>query len=457
MEHSQEFGMGRAILLLVSGAMLAAMAGCSLCHHGRRSCMSRSADDEIPLPVVERTRPEPVLQDLALSVQPAEPPAESEPPVAYRALAPQICQCLAAKHAPLADALDNKRQQSGEMQTRACCLSGHKSEKQRAFQESMLLYSALEIRDQAAGTALEWYYQLAGAEAKTDLLNASLDHGRKTLKDVQRLKDLGISLPQPIEEYQRQVVELQLEQARNQLTIEQLNSKLRLAMGYEATHAWRFLPDAGVPLGAETVPDVEAAVQLGLAQRPQLLLLRSMIAHLDRDTLGSARSLLQSISPLLAMSSPGPSCKFVALLGKILHIQPGQEDEVENVRAQLRDYLHERERTVTAEIREAAYEVRARREAIILAREASNSWQKRIRNLKTRQSEKMPVFAELAKAYQDSFKARGEVVKEFLSWKIAVVKLKQAQGILPAECGYTAGDPNETCGAACSLAELRNR
>ena len=41
----------------------------------------------------------------------------------------------------------------------------------------MLLYSALEIRDQAAGTALQWYYQLAGDEAKTDLLNASVEHG----------------------------------------------------------------------------------------------------------------------------------------------------------------------------------------------------------------------------------------------------------------------------------------
>ncbi len=34
----------------------------------------------------------------------------------------------------------------------------------------MLLYSALEVRDDFAGQTLEWYYQLAGAEAKADLL-----------------------------------------------------------------------------------------------------------------------------------------------------------------------------------------------------------------------------------------------------------------------------------------------
>src|SRR6185437_12329255 len=99
--------------------------------------------DEPPPPLVERTSQEPRLQELAESVQPAPPASELEPLPAYRALPPQICQCLAAKHAPLADAFDNKRQQSQEKQTHACGRKGHKSEKQRAFQESMLLYSAL--------------------------------------------------------------------------------------------------------------------------------------------------------------------------------------------------------------------------------------------------------------------------------------------------------------------------
>lgn len=431
--------MGRAIGLLASGAIVAVLAGCSLGHHGRRCGASCSAGgDEMPLPVAERTRQEPIVQELAASLQPPTAPAEPGPRVAYRALAPQLCQCLAAKHAPLANSFDQKRQQlQQQQQNRSCCNRGKKSEKEREFQEAMLLYSALESRDLAAGAALEWYYQLAGGEAKTDLLDASLEHGRKTLQDMERLKGLGISLPAPIEEYQRQVVELQLQQAQNQLSIEQLNSKLRLAMGYESTHAWRFLPDPGAPLGAEVVPDIEAAVHLGLAQRPHLLLLRYMIDNLDANTLNSSRGFMQTVNPLLAMSSPGPDCKVLKILGKILHVQPGQGCEVERVRAQLQDLLRERERTVETEIREAAYEVRARREAILLASEASNSWQTRIRNLKTQQSEKMPVFAELAKAQQDSFKARGEVVKEFLNWKIAIVKLKQAQGILPAECGYT--------------------
>ena len=430
--------MGRALLRLLAGfSILMAMTGCALCPHGRRShsCCASPAE-EIPLLVVERSDQEAPLLELTASLLPADPPRGMPSSSDYRSLPPQLCQCLAAKHAPLADGLERQRQQLQNQRARASRVCGQKTDEQRAFQESMLLYSSLEIRDQTAGTALEWYYQLAGVEAKADLLTTSLRRARDTLERVQRLKKLGIPLPSPIEEYQRQIVELQLQQAQNQLTIEQLNSKLRLTLGYDAMSPWRFLPDAGVTLNSETVADVDAAIALGLAQRPQLLLMRSMIANLDADTLGSARSLLQSISPLLAMSSPGPSCKLLILLGKMLHVHPKQDDDVERVRAQLIDYLHERERTVMAEIREAAYEVGARREATILAREAAERWQERIRDLEKKQSQGMNVFADLTRAYMDSYKARGEVIREMLGWKIAAVKLKQAQGILPAECGY---------------------
>ncbi|MHB1423431.1 MAG: TolC family protein [Gemmataceae bacterium] len=438
--------MRRAILLLASLAILAAAAGCASCRHCQSSCYFCSpSGDEMPPPLVERTLQESAIQNLlkpmgARSVSEGNSTlayASGSDVSAYRALAPQLCQCLAAKHAPMADGFDSQRRQLEQQQAKANCLCGGKSEKQRDFQESMLLYSALESRDQAAGTALEWYYQLAGAEAKADLLNDSLKSGSETLMRIEQLKKQGFPLPSPLEEYQRQILDLQLQQVRDQLTIEQLNTKLRLAMGFHSSPAWRIWPDPSAPLCTETLPEVEAAVNLGLSQRPQLLLLRNMIANLDRDTLGSARSFLQTINPLLAMSKPGPSCKLLKILGKILHIQPGQDDEVERVRAQLNDLLRERERAVAAEIREAVYEIGARREATVLARQAADTWQMRIDDLQKEKSQGLKGAFGLAAAHLDWYKARGEVVKEFLGWKIAAVKLKQAQGILPAECGYS--------------------
>jgi hypothetical protein len=436
--------MGRAsFILLMALATLAGTVGCSLCRHGQRGGAGCDAEPVEPaLPAVERSPLEPNLLALAAGVRPSGPPTDSSSPTTYRAFSPAQSQCLAAKHAPLADSLDQQRQRLLEQGASKRRLCDHKSDKQRAFQESMLLYSALELRDQAAGTALQWYYELAGGEAKTDLLDAGLARGRDTLQRVQRLKQQGIRLPAPIEEYQRQIVGLQLQQAQNQLTITQLNSKLRLATGFDSAGAWRFWPDAGAPLGAESVPDVEAAVRVGLAERPQLRMLQAMIQHLDRDTLGAARTLLQSLSPLLGLSSPPTHCKPLILLGKVIHVQPGQDDEVERARAQLSDYLRARERTVSAEIREAAYEVEARKESILLAREASDRWEERIKDLEKQQVQGMPVFAELTSAHMDWYKARGEVIKEYLGWKIAIVKLKQAQGILPAECGY--GDCKES-------------
>lgn len=437
--------MGRVFSPLVGMAIVTALAGCSLGHHGRRCADSgTNGGEEMPLPAVPRSEQETSLQRLAATLLPP-PPSELPIPTDYRALAPAQCQCLAAKHAPLADALDSQRQQLERQRKQTSCLCGGTSEKQRAFQEAMLLYSALEIRDQAAGAALEWYYQLAGAEAKTDLLDLGITGGRDTLHRAERLKQLGIALPAPLEEYRRQLVELKLEQAQNQLAIEQLNSKLRLALGYESTNAWRFEPDAGMPLGSENVTDVESAVRFGLSQRPQLLLIRALIADLDRDTLSSANSFLQTLNPLLAMSSPKSDCKMLRMLGKLFHVQPGQDNDVERVRNQLRDFLRERERTVATEIREAAFEVRARREAVVLAREAANRWQDRIDDLEKQHDEGIRGVAELSKVRMDSYKARGVVVREFLGWKIAAVKLKQAQGILPAECGYTDGP---SCGSS---------
>ncbi len=448
--------MGRAFPLLASGVLLAAMAGCSLCHSRQSCCPScPPVSDETPPPDMVRVPQEPAIRELAASVLPPQTPSPTLPSPssgegrvgdAYRAIAPQVCQCLSVKHAPLADGFDSQRRQLEEQQAKASCRKGCKAEKrqkQLAYQQAMLLYSALESRDQAAGAALEWYYQLAGAEAKADLLDLSLERGRNTLGRIEKLKGAGIPLPAPIEEYQRQIVDLQLQQGQNQLTIEQLNSKLRLAMGFGFKQTWRIWPDPGMPLGAPSEApisleqDAEAAVQLGLHQRPQLRLMRYMIAHLDRDTLGSARVLLQTINPLLAMSSPASNCKMLMILAKILHIQPGQEHELERVRAQLCGYLHERERTVEAEVRAAFYEIGARRETILRARQAADSWQDRIRDLEKQQSEGLKGPLGLASAYLEWYKTRGEVVNEFLRWKIAIVKLKQAQGILPAECGYS--------------------
>lgn len=432
--------MRRASTLLLAGlALLAGTAGCSLC---RRQCASCAPQPVEPaLPAIGRPALEPDLLQLAQSLQSVTPPGDAASASPYRVLSPKQCQCLAAEHAPTANAMDSKRRSLAEKRANACSLCNHhKSDEESAFQESMLLYSALEIRNDFSGQALEWYYQLAGAEAKADLLNSSLERGRKTLADMERLKQQGIRLPAPIEEYQRQIVSLQLEQAQNQLVIDQLNSKLRQAMAFDPEHRWRFWPDPGAPVGTETIPDLEAAVHLGLEQRPQLLLLRGMIANLNRNTLNSARTMLSTVSPLLGMASPSPACKMLACIAKITHIQPGLDDEVEKMRAQLTDYLHERERVVAAEIREAVYEVRARHEVTILARKVADFWSDRIKELEKQEKQGMSVFADLTTAHMEWNKARGDVVKEFLGWKIAAVKVKKAQGILPAECGFTGCD-----------------
>ena len=50
--------------------------------------------------------------------------------------------------------------------------------------------------------------------------------------------------------------------------------------------------------------------------------------------------------------------------------------------------------------------------------------------------------------------AQGELIQEVMAWHIARAKLKQAQGLLALECGYTPENPWTPAGHTCRLAVL---
>jgi hypothetical protein len=101
----------------------------------------------------------------------------------------------------------------------------------------------------------------------------------------------------------------------------------------------------------------------------------------------------------------------------------------------LQAYLTQREREVADEVRLAVTEARGRGPVVVLARERVQRWRLRVEELKEKSDRGMPVFAEFVGARQDWLKARGEMVKEWVTWRTALAKVRQAQGVLPMECG----------------------
>jgi hypothetical protein len=430
--------------------LLLAAAGCAAtgveCRDGP------AAPAEAPLPPAARTALEPMILSGAM------PAADLPPlpgPTAYRSLTPHDCRCRAVRNAPVAGTLDAERRKLEESSHPQC--SHLPSERARALRREMLLYTALEIRNRAAGQALEWYHDLAGAEAKAELLAGGLAEAREVRAQAEDLLRRGLRLPVDVEVLRRQVIDARLEQALTEVTLVQLNGRLRGLVAPDLAPTERLWPDLTAPAEAHVPDDVEAAVAVGLAYRPELLLVRAVLDHLDRATLAEARLLLQSINAMLGAEEPGSSCKCLSVLARLLCLSPSRQDEVEAARKQLQDYLAQREREVADEVRVAVTEARGRLPVVVLARERAHRWEIKVDDLKEKSERGMTVFAELATARQDWLKARGEVVKEWVAWQVAAVKVGLAQGVLPLGCEDCPGAIGQGCCAAPTTPLLTRR
>ncbi len=429
----------RALLLLAAAGCAAA---CGECRNGP------AAPAEVPLPAATRTAVEPLIHSAMLP--PADLPALPAP-TAYRSLTLHDCRCRAVRNAPVAGTLDAERRKLEESSHPHC--PHLPSEQARALRREMLLYTALEIRNRAAGQALEWYHDLAGAEARADLLAEGLAEARSVRDRAEDLLRRGLRLPVDIEILRRQVIDARLEQALAEVALEQLNSRLRGLVAPDLAPTERLWPDLSGPEEIVVPTDPEAAVAVGLAYRPELVLVRTVLKHLDRATLAEARLLLRSLNGLLGAEEPGASCKCVAVLARLLCLAPSRTDEVEAAHEQLLAYLAQREREVAEEVRLAVAEARGRGPVVVLARERAHRWEVKVDDLKEKSERGMAVFAELATARQEWLKARGEVVKEWVAWRVAAVKVGLAQGVLPLGCqadltaAGTASSPTQ-CGRA---------
>ena len=124
----------------------------------------------------------------------------------------------------------------------------------------------------------------------------------------------------------------------------------------------------------------------------------------------------------------------VAKLILLLKLPIGSGAELETRRRQLAEYLHDREQAVADEVRQAAANVRYHGRLAAIAWERERSWEEKLREVESRQRQGLAPFAEVASTTLDLLKARSDVLTEVMAWHIARVKLRQAQGLLAAEC-----------------------
>ena len=171
--------------------------------------------------------------------------------------------------------------------------------------------------------------------------------------------------------------------------------------------------------------DAQSAVSDGLYRRADLNLLRMLMNCLDADSLDGVRWSLSAITG--AAASPRAGSGLLAA---------GSGDEVESRRRQMGDLLARQELAAAEEIRQAAFAVDVRLQQVAVANRKVDYFrdQVQMQRLLRRRPGSAVTALDIAAADLQLLDARRELAHQVMAWRIAQVKLKEAQCLLVFEC-----------------------
>jgi hypothetical protein len=302
---------------------------------------------------------------------------------------------------------------------------------QRDLKRKILRYREVDQRNRDAASALKAFYLLAEAEINKDLLEQSLTETAKSLDFFDQLEREGfeIEAEKQRNEALGQRVDLLDRRAVLEKSLRELDGQLRRLVGLSLDDCTPIWPAADFTVTADPV-DVDAAISLGLTHRADIGLLCTLIESLDRNTLTVVRKAMGQIDTLLGMGGPGGRLKMLFARRAIC-------EEVETRRRQLCQLLVDRQEAAVEEIRQAAYAVETRLEQIVIAGENARQQRDRAEALRQRRGvPDGPTAFEIQAAELEAIQAKSEAIHQVVAWRIAQVKLKEAQGLLACECGY---------------------
>ncbi|HEX4612209.1 MAG TPA: hypothetical protein VH092_28705 [Urbifossiella sp.] len=374
------------------------------CHHGTRPAARPTTE----LPVVPRQVVEADVSAVAAPATPARPPAA-------RRLTAAECRALAVQNTPLADDLDrhpgNDTPARSHLRPRKADAAGGRAVRG---------YAADELRNRAAAAALDDFFKLARAEAQFDLLLAARAEVAARVADAADAAKHG--LRDRADPLRTQLHDLDAQLGELDGGIGALNASLRARLGLNAADPLPLGPADPLRVRGEDV-DADAAVRTALRYRPDLNLIRAVLACQDGSEAGLSNQVLTGINPLLAAGSGHP---VAALLLAVCGGDGGS-------RGRLEAALAGRERQAEAEVRAAVAMLRGHRAAAAARSAAAADAAARVDELEKRAAAGQSVAADLTAARLDLLKARGAVLEAAADWCRAEARLRQAMGVLVRE------------------------
>jgi len=357
----------------------------------------------------------------------------------YQLLDAQTCQCDAATSANQANLVELERYW-------ARIVIGCDTQTVRdnlSLERDLLALHATGIRNKAAGSALEVFYQLAGLEVRKHYLEQVLQETVRSLQRADSLSKEGLPLEVDRAEIAGSLSQLRDRQLQMDYLRVQLNGQLQVMLDCPGREQDFYWPQ--VDWQVELSPlDVETELALGLAQRSDLRGLQLMICQLEKKTLPVARGVVAIADGTLGSVEP-----TAGLIHKIRCFRCS-EGEVP-IRCRQLALMHaDSEQLATAEIKGAVYEITLQQQRIVLAREAVGQRRWRLHELTVKRDVNDVAIFELSKARGRLFEAESELIQQVVQLKIARVRLRKAQGQLAKECGFNPTLCLEgTCHGAC--------
>jgi hypothetical protein len=183
-----------------------------------------------------------------------------------------------------------------------------------------------------------------------------------------------------------------------------------------------------------------------LGNRSDLRGLELVICQLEKNTLPVARGVLNFAESTVGTVEPQEGVVHW------LRCHRCNATELPVRCRQLALFYEETEQGATAEIKNAAYQIRLQQQRVASAHALVAQLQEHTRQLEeTRDVEQVSVF-EISRARAQAWEAQTKLIDQVVQLYIAQVKLRESQGLLAIECGHS---PSLCCEGCCNGACVR--
>ncbi len=364
-------------------------------------------------------------------------PGQAQPPRVRwpRPITPCEVQYLAHRNTPLAEVFEPGRASRTAPPTWPDWNGTNKARQE--LMEQVRKLTAEELRNQNVAAALELFWKLKANLEKCRLLALGKAELQAQLARLDEAVTRELRAPRDRDELILKLSRLRTDELTLYAGLEQLNDQLALLIGWKSPKSPAFQPESSLHVVPEAIDPCQA-VQVGLHERPDLRLLRTLENNIDSRTLPVVQRWMTTISPLLG------SIQVKSLIELVLRgitVMPVDDPEVKDVRKQMQTVRELRERQARTEIQRQVEIVQLKYQNAVETQHRLEIQRTRLGAVQEKVDKELTSVAELSPIRLDLWQAEADMIQAAVDWELARIELCRVQGLLartpspPSSCG----------------------